>query len=318
MLRIALLAGVFSCAVVWPQSTNYIISAGYTFPGDTPVAPGQVITLFVRGLNVSDAFAHTLPLPTMLGGITVAVKNPPTPAYPTALPIFSVRSYPNACGGGLDEFCNITAVTVQIPYEATCIPNQFPNSCTIGARPSVKISVQADGVEGQELWLSIGGALPHLLNSCDAIWGRPSGECSPLVTHADGRLVSWNAPAHLGEEVALFAVGLGDTQRGEKTGQAAISPDQVAGDVYLGLAFRINSPPASKFVVSAQSIKAEWAGLVKGFVGLYQINVRLPAALPDGTQECPGENLNVRLLWLGSLPLESMSNGESVDVCVSR
>lgn len=256
MLRIVILSGWLFCTFAAAQSTNNIISTGYAFPGDTSVAAGQVITLFVRGLNVPNAFAAAAPLPTTLGGISVVVNNPPTPGYPTALPIFSVYSDPDACGGGLDQFCGTTAVTVQFPYEPTCIPNQGPNSCTLGERAPVKVSVQANGVAGQEAWFRIGGQ-PHLLNSCDAIFGRPSGFCLPLVTHADGSLVSFTAPAHSGEEVTLFGVGFGGTQAGAKTGQAAASPDPVFGDVYLTLAFRVNTAQTSRFVVSSPSVKAD-------------------------------------------------------------
>jgi len=100
--------------------------------------------------------------------------------------------------------------------------------------------------------------------------------------------------------------------------QAVASPDPVWGDVYLTPAFRINTPPTFKFVASGQSIKADWAGLVKGFVGLYQINVRLPDTLADRTQGCPGGNLNVRFLFGTGVPQEDLNSAESVDICASR
>ena len=99
--------------------------------------------------------------------------------------------------------------------------------------------------------------------------------------------------------------------------QAVASPDPVWGDVYLTPAFRINTPPTFKFVASGQSIKADWAGLLKGFVGLCQINVRLPDRLADRTQGCPGGNLNVRFLFGTGVPQEDLNSAESVDICAS-
>ena len=48
------------------QLPNQVITAGYTdsIPAPLVVAPGQVITLFVRGISVPDAVATQVPLPT--------------------------------------------------------------------------------------------------------------------------------------------------------------------------------------------------------------------------------------------------------------
>jgi hypothetical protein len=92
MFRSAFMVMAAFPVLSWSQSTNYVATAGYNFLAPTAVAPGQVVTLFVRGLNVPDAVADTVPLPRTLAGVTVVVKNPPTPNYPTTLPIFSVRS----------------------------------------------------------------------------------------------------------------------------------------------------------------------------------------------------------------------------------
>jgi len=219
MRLIVVLVVMLLCPPASAQSANYITTSGYKFPSTSLVAPGQVITLFVRGLTVPNAIASTFPLPTTLGGVSVIVKDPPTPSYPLALPILSVRSDPGACSGGLVEFCNTTAVTIQFPYEATCIPDRSFNSCAIGYRPPVKVSVRVSGVLGEEMWFSIVAGRPYLLNSCDAIFGRPSGFCLPLITHTDGSLVSFTARAHPGEVVTLYGLGFGDTKPMRRQGK---------------------------------------------------------------------------------------------------
>jgi uncharacterized protein (TIGR03437 family) len=323
MFRTIFVAGTLMCASAWAQSTNYVASAEYSFRGPTAVAPGQIITLFVRNLNVPNAVADRVPLPTTLSGITVAVKDPPTPGYPTALPIFSVRSYPDACSGGNVAFCNNTAVTVQFPFEPTCIPTGgIPNECTIGVPPPIKLVVQASGSIGQEFWLSVVFRAPHFLHDCDAMFGRFGG-CLPFITHADGTPVSTAAPAHPAEIVTLYAVGLGPT-RNARTGHAASSADPIASDLFLTSSFRMDSPPGSpappvRFVDSGQWIKADYAGLVQGFVGLYQINARVPDTLPEGIHQCESFlDTNVRLMFGPLAEFLFLSNTEFVDLCVRR
>ena len=81
----------------------------------------------------------------MLSGVTVAVENPPTPNYPSALPILSVFSSATECSGGNFNYCNTTAVTVQIPFEPVCIPTGFPDSCTTFTGPPINLVVNAGG-----------------------------------------------------------------------------------------------------------------------------------------------------------------------------
>jgi hypothetical protein len=321
MLRSVFLAGALS-AIVAAQSSNYVAAAGYAFPEPVSLAPGGVITLFARGLNVPDAVATSDPLPTVLNGVSVIVKNSPAVGYPTALPILSIRSDANACGGGLTAFCNTTAFTVHIPYEPTCIPDNFPNSCKIGPPPSVHVALQVNGNSGQEFWYYLGG-LPHFLNSCDSLFGRPSGECLPSVTHADGSPVRVASPAHAGERITIYALGMGQTMGGAQTGKVVRAADPLQGDIYplqgdiyMTPAYLMNTP-ASDFIVSSQALKADWAGLATGFVGLYQINLRLPVTLPAGLNTCSG-NGNVRLV-LGHDVFQNLVNtAASVDVCVSQ
>lgn len=309
--------------LAWSQPTNYIAAAGYSLPG-TGVAPGQVVTLFVRGLNVPNAVANTVPLPRTLSGVTVVVTNPPTPNYPTTLPIFSVQSSPDSCGGGLTTFCNTTEVTVQIPFEGTCIPSGFPNSCTIGDHPPVKIAVETNAGTGQEFWFGVVTQNPHFLNSCDTVFGvfGLNPICYPIVTHADGSVLYVSTPARAGEEIVLYAVGLGATHGGGQTGSAAASPDPLPFDFYLSWGYFVDTPPGSpgpppKIVQSGQWIKADYAGLVKGFVGLYQVNVRLPDPLPTGIHQCQGAaDTNLRLL-VGQA--ETPGNYiTSIDICVQQ
>jgi hypothetical protein len=95
--------------VAWP---------GYTRPGPIPVAPGQILTFFVTGIQASlsaPVVAASLPLPLSLAGISVTIRSP-SQSYEA--PLFSVAPMdpctPAETGG---PGCPVTAITIQAPYE---------------------------------------------------------------------------------------------------------------------------------------------------------------------------------------------------------
>jgi uncharacterized protein (TIGR03437 family) len=316
VLRAIFLIPIFLSSLSAQTTTSYVASAGYAFPNPTAVARGQVITLFVRGVQVPNATAGGSPWPTMLGGVTVAVANPPTPAYPTALPIFSVFSSPSQCAGGNYQYCNTTAVTVQIPVEPACIPTSFPDSCSTFSGPVTNLVVHAGAVSEVFPFVVVGQS-PHVLNTCDTIFGN-GGVCTPVITHANGTAVSTTAPAQPGEIVTLYGVGLGATQNGTGTGQAAAAPDPVAAPPYLSFGFWIDTPAAA-LSLSGPPTPAGYAGLVSGYVGLYQINVSLPSRLPPSFHTCQGFGDTSLRIFLGSEPAPSqVSEVPFVDLCMAQ
>ena len=60
-----------SIAAAFAEGGGAVVGAGYHTFTPKPVAPGQVITVFVTGIgNVTQKYsAGSLPLPTTLGGI---------------------------------------------------------------------------------------------------------------------------------------------------------------------------------------------------------------------------------------------------------
>jgi uncharacterized protein (TIGR03437 family) len=91
------------------------------------------------------------------------------------------------------------------------------------------------------------------------------------ILHADFSLVSGASPARAGEIVAIYATGLGALQSPVKTGDAAPNGPR---------------PTASIPTVSVGGLPAvvSYSGLAPGFVGLYQVNVTIPAGLQPGLQ----------------------------------
>ena len=119
--------------------------------------------------------------------------------------------------------------------------------------------------------------------------GRP---CIPLVTHADGRPVSGpisnlfkgTGVAKPGEELVMYAVGLGKTTPAVKTGQPTPTSAPSVGGLAWCLTIYRTRVRKTQGLHSPSAVPA-FAGLTPGFVGLYQINFVVPPP-PPGTLPC--------------------------------
>src|SRR2546426_6984953 len=87
MLTLALI-WLLLAGLLFGQPGSQIFSASYGLPLLAPVAPGQVVTLFIRGLKAGPASASALPLPTTLAGVSVSLKQPDGFSGPA--PIFRI------------------------------------------------------------------------------------------------------------------------------------------------------------------------------------------------------------------------------------
>ena len=112
--------------------------------------------------------------------------------------------------------------------------------------------------------------------------------CPPIVTHADGSLVRASRPAHPGEVLIAYAVGLGPTVPNVPAGKLVTAPAPTATQLALSFDYRLNAlatKPRALGASGSKSIAAQYSGLVSGYVGLYQINFAVPAA-PDDLVPC--------------------------------
>ncbi len=294
---LTLLCGLIGSAQLFSQGSSGFVDAGYSSPriSGIHVAPGQVVTLFVPGISVpgldgsdisAGIFADRVPWPRTLAGFTVTLRQTQYP-FPIELPIASVRSA-NACWE--EVLCRaldtpFAAITVQIPFELQ------PNFPTQGRPPnSAALLISQDGVAKGAFSISPEVDQIHVLHSSDSVFRNPS-DYGPLITHADGRLVSDANPAETGEALVMYAVGLGPTSPGVATGAAA----GAAAEASAVVAFQFGEDvlpkrPGSPPVTLPDVPKPLYAGLSPGSVGLYQINFRVPE-IPSGTPSC-GEILD--------------------------
>jgi uncharacterized protein (TIGR03437 family) len=130
------------------------------------------------------------------------------------------------------------------------------------------------------------------------------GTCAKLVTHGNGTIVDGFHPARAGEELVMYALGLGHTTPELKTGAAAPSPGPViTPDRFsLNFDFRVNVPPSLPIPDPAGVGQPVYVGAVPGFAGLYQVNFIVPTTTPD-LRPCVGtgfSNLTVSLYTINS------------------
>lgn len=275
-----LVCGLGLFVFILSSSAQTITGAGYTFPIPVSAAPGQILTFFVDGLGASGITAtlHQVadtPAPIidvrLVSTCNVAIAPPP----------------PGACSA-------FTAVTVQIPYElipvcplcATASIAFFPAQLIVsgnGLSATVALNALADQV--------------HILTSCDIVMSPKATipgangtglPCPPIVTHADGTMVSAASPANVGEELTAWTTGLGATNPAAATGKASTKSLPTSQPFGIHYNYTVNALPTKPRppIVSFPTPAPLFSGLAPGFAGLYQINFIVPAEPPNGTPRC--------------------------------
>ncbi len=282
-----LATATFAAASLFAQSDANLLSADYTAPAPIAVAPGQIVTLFARGIGpgagvaLRNAQAAQTPLPNTLAGIAAFVDQAPNP-QPFAVPILAVKQQNECEEVNFRPICLLTAIRVQIPTELS---------------PTVaKLILEVDGQKSRTFLLRPIRDNAHVITSCDLSWDtNPAADCQRRLYHADGRLVTADAPATVGETLIVYLHGLGPTQPRVPSGEAAPTgvnlPDASLRVLHVGLESLINAPnnlprfqdPGMRF-----DNALVYAGLTAGQVGLYQMNIRIPDNYPVAVG-CGGE-----------------------------
>jgi uncharacterized protein (TIGR03437 family) len=135
-----------------------------------------------------------------------------------------------------------------VPYEITTL--------------SATVYVLRDGVAGPVVTIQLTQTAPAFFQ-----W---SGNFA-VAEHADGSVISPDAPAQPGEVVVLYAAGLGRTSPDLTAGRV---PESAATIFYASqLEILLNGVPCPPESVL-------YAGVTPGYAGLYQINLLLPPILP--------------------------------------
>jgi uncharacterized protein (TIGR03437 family) len=153
-------------------------------------------------------------------------------------------------------------------------------------RPEVELRLVLDSKAGPGVTLRLLEAAPALFQLDGT---------TPVATRADWSVITAEAPARPGEDVILYATGLGSTE-----------PETIYGRIPQ-MAARIQR--WREFQVVLDSVPVEpgriaYVGVMPGYAGLYQINLKLPETLENdpeiriglaGQISRPGLRLPVRV-----------------------
>jgi len=264
-----------------------LAGAGYPAPAPVSVAPGQIATLYVPGVQL--ALVNTPP------GTPPTVTLQQNGANTTTAPIQSVRvvsQCPDVTAISVSTCGSLTAITVQIPYEL--VPYCPLCAKPVSATPPL-LTISQNGQALTSIELNPLADEVHVLTACDVALGPPTLSqpnltglpCSPLITHADGSLVSAASPANVGEALTAWVFGLGQTTPAATTGQPAKMAHTVE-TFNLDFNYQVNALPTKPFTVEPDRVPLVplFAGLAPGFVGLYQVNFVVPTQPPNGTPLC--------------------------------
>jgi uncharacterized protein (TIGR03437 family) len=294
-----------------------LVRTGYVSSNPLTVAPGQVTTFFVTGLQTVLAQpqkAAGAPLPFSLAGLTVDILEASrsfTSIIVWHVPLLRVEQFDNCGGNGPNgpnpSDCYITAITAQVPVELG------PGALVIST--SVVI-IGENGKFSKGFGLALVRDNLHVLTRCEteATQSKARSDallpCAGVVTHADGSLVNVDSPAMAGETVVIYGFGLGTTSPNVRSGEA--SPSTAATLDHQSTAvqfdFRPNAMPSRPYGTAIQA--PSFVGLTPGQVGLYQINVKLP----DKLQQVPACSDVVRSNL--TIDIGGISSFDGAAICV--
>jgi len=188
LISLTLLVGLPARGQV-PTVADGGILNGASFAKGQPVAPGSLVSIFGTELAASLAQADSVPLSTVIGGVTVTFNG-------VAAPL---------------TFVSPGQINVQVPWEVappdgasadvTVVVNRGSSS---SAASMVRVASAAPG-----LFLFSGGAQAVAINSADNTIAASSGSVPGFISH----------PAKPGDVIVLYATGLGAVTPAVQSGQ---------------------------------------------------------------------------------------------------
>lgn len=211
-----------------------------SFVKGQPVAPGSLVTIFGTQLASRTAQADTIPLSTSLGGVTV---NFVSDSKTVAAPLLFTNPDPNS------------QINAQVPWDI--VP--------AGSTSTVNVIVNRDGVASAPTPVTVAPFSPGIFASNgraiavnpDGTLAWPSGVTPGLNTH----------PAKVGDVLIVYATGLGAVDSPPANGAASLDK----------LRSTLTKPTV---LVSGITAEVSFSGLSPQFVGVNQLNVKIPNVTP--------------------------------------
>lgn len=222
-----------------------IVNGAGFLPG--PLAPGSIVSVFGTGLSAGmSAAANSVPLPTVLEGVTVEVDGVSAPLF----------------------FSSQPQINLQIPD----LPSQPRLTEADGSRNqanTVTVVVKHSGFESNPAEIEIGPHSPAIFTA-DSGPGRAiafDAISGPLAQPAGS--FSGSKPIVRGGFLTIFATGLGET-----------NPPIVPGSNSLDAVRRTVTLPT--VTIGVANAPVLFSGMSPQFVAVYQINVEVPSDAPTG------------------------------------
>ena len=267
----------------------YVTGGAFSTEGTFPVTVGPDLTFNGGGQFGGDAFVAkigdeplgppTLPANSVVNGASFRPATEPDSAIaPGAIvaifgadlasdtQVATVVPLPTTLGDTRVTFNDIPAppffvsggqINAQVPFEL------------MAGTGSVTVQVTRGTESSEAQPIAIAAVSPGIFTL------NQQGIGPGAILHAvDFQPVNDSAPAQPGEFILIFCTGLGSVQPEVPSGDVAPTVEPLARTVTLPM-------------VNIAGIAADvtFSGLAPGFVGLYQVNVQVPAGVPSGTQE---------------------------------
>lgn len=233
---------------VAPAGTPSISFGGLVNGADftpTSVSPGDIVALFGQQLAPSTMLAPSTPLATTLAGTQVLVNGTPAPLF----------------------FVSSGQINFQMPYGLTAgqvVPVQVMSGAVASNIRSVTVATYAPRLLSFSAFIT--GGYGVIVNNVDGSLPLPSGTNVPgFLTH----------PAKPGDVLTIYGIGFGQTNPAATAGLAASSTT-------LQSVSNVTSVFGGGPSVTAVPATPSFAGLTPTAVGLYQVNVTVPALAPNG------------------------------------
>ena len=256
----------------------------------TPVGQiGQTILSFLQTMVSTN---HGSVLYLSISGFVELPAN-----FDQPVPIPSIASLGNLADGGAVAPGSLIAITGSGFSTATVASGSLPLPATLGGICATVNSIPLPLLQVSPT--EIDAQLPYeVTGAANLVVDTPGGKTAPFTVTvpptaaavfqngqaggssglpliyraANNQLVDFTNPVHAGDVLVIYATGLGQTSPAAVSGAAAPA-----------------KPIESALVLPAVSLGAtplsvEYAGLVPGWVGYYQINVAVPRSIKSGAQ----------------------------------
>ncbi len=201
------------------------------------ISPGEIVAITgsnlvsVQGVSTPETIVG--PLPTTFQGVTVTFNG-------TAAPIYAVSNVNGA-----------QQIVVQVPYEiaGSASANVVVTTSGLATSGAIAVPVQpyAPGIFETTIY----------------------GSRQAVAIHANGSYVSPSNPAQPGENITVFATGLGQTTPAIATNATGISGQNVSAQIVVGVS------NAGVQLISAQS--------APGLIGVYAVTLQVPTNAAAGS-----------------------------------